>query len=55
MNRYVRLSKFIKLAGLLQLILLAPQISGREVVRLTTGEWSPYISEELEHLSLIHI
>ncbi len=53
MNRYVRLSKFIKLAGLLQLILLAPQISGREVVRLTTGEWSPYISEELEHKGLI--
>ncbi|QDK42281.1 hypothetical protein DOM21_12675 [Bacteriovorax stolpii] len=53
MNWYARLSKFIMLAGILQLFLFTTQIFGREVVRLTTGEWSPYISEELENKGLI--
>ncbi len=53
MNTNTRPFILIKLIGILLLAFLSTNLLAREVVRLTTGEWSPYISEELEQKGLL--
>ncbi len=36
-------------AGLLFILLLSPGVDAQEIIRLTNGEWPPYLSESLEH------
>lgn len=38
---------------LLTVFILCANVSAKEIVHLSTGEWSPYISEELEYKGLL--
>lgn len=52
MKNFLR-QNFLGFAGLVLGLAFSNAALSKEVVRLTTGEWSPYISEELEYKGLI--